>query len=108
MLLELADSAILPYNLENFPKVLKETMDLLDEKNVTQKLEDNNASLKFVKEAINEFEMATSGFMAQIENVKKRNNILELRILNDQMMQLERVFLLPRGKYHNEQVMKKS
>jgi hypothetical protein len=94
MLLELADSAILPYKLERFPKQLKE---MLDKNNVTKKLEENNASLKFVKAAIDEFETATSDFMGELLKVKERNNPLELRILNDQMMHLERVFLLPRG-----------
>ena len=68
---------------------------------ITQKLEENGATLKFVKDAVNEFEKATSNFMGDIENVKQRNNPLEIRIINDQMMQLERVFLLPRGNYYN-------
>ena len=97
MLLELADSAILPYKLEIFPKQLKDNMEMLDKNNITKKLEENNASLKFVKAAIDEFETATSNFLGEILKVKERNNPLELRILNDQMMHLERVFLLPRG-----------
>ena len=102
MLLELADSAILPYKLERFPKQIKNNMEILDKNNVTKILEENNASLKFVKAAIDEFEMSTSNFMSEIKKVKERNNPLELRIINDQMMHLERVFLLPRGNTKNE------
>ena len=102
MLLELADSVILPYKLERFPKQIKNNMEILDKNNVTKILEENNASLKFVKAAIDEFEMATANFMSEVKKVKERNNPLELRIINDQMMHLERVFLLPRGKDQNE------
>ena len=83
-------------------KQLKDDMGILDKNNVTKKLEENNASLKFVKAAIDEFEMATSNFMGEIKKVKERNNPLELRIINDQMMHLERVFLLPRGNTKTE------
>ena len=97
ILFELADSAVLPYNLENFPKAMKETMDVLEKNNVTKLLEDNSASLKFVKEAIAEFETAASEFMAKLEDVKQSHNPMELRMINDQMMQLERVFMMPAG-----------
>ena len=86
MLLELADSAILPYKLERFPKQLKDNMEMFDKNNVTKILEENNASLEFVKAAIDEFETATSNFLGEILKVKERNNPLELRILNDQMI----------------------
>ena len=70
ILLELADSAVLPYNLERFPKSMKDTMETFEKNNVTTKLEDNNASLKFVHEAIEEFELSTTKFMAKLEIVK--------------------------------------
>merc|ERR1719225_25987 len=35
--------------------------------------------------------------MARLEDVKESQNPLEHRIVNDQMMQLERVFLMPAG-----------
>ena len=70
ILLELADSAVLPYNLERFPKSMKDTMETFENNNVTKKLEDNKASLKFVYEAIEEFELSTTKFMAKLEIVK--------------------------------------
>ena len=97
ILLELADSAVLPYNLQKFPKAMKDAMEAFEKNNITQKLEDNNASLKFVQSAIEEFEMATSKFMAKLNNVKQSHNPMELRIINDQIMHLERVFLMPSG-----------
>ena len=78
-------------------------MEKLEKNNVTQKLEENSVSLKFVQEAIDNFEKATTNFNAKIENVMQNDNPMELRILNDQIMHLERMFLLPEGKNcHNE------
>ena len=49
---------------------MKDTMETFEKNNVTTKLEDNNASLKFVHEAIEEFELSTTKFMAKLEIVK--------------------------------------
>ena len=56
-----------------------------------------SASLQFVQSAIEEFEMAILKFMAKLNNVKQSHNPMELRIINDQIMHLERVFLMPSG-----------
>ena len=97
MLLELADSAILPYNLDRFPKAMKDAIESFDKFNVTQQLEANDASLRFVKNAVSDFEKATADFMVKLEDLKSSQNPMELRIANDQMMQLERVFNMPQG-----------
>ena len=70
---------------------MKDAMEAFEKNNITQKLEDNNASLKFVQSAIEEFEMATSKFMSKLNDVKQSHNPMELRIINDQIMHLERV-----------------
>ncbi len=96
--MELADSALLPYNLERFPASMKTALEGLDKaSNVTLTLEANGATLKFVKQAIDEFEKATQKFMSHIEDVKSSGNPMQLRMVNDQMMQLERVFNTPTG-----------
>ena len=97
MLLELADSAILPYNLDRFPKAMKDAIESFDKFNITQQLEANDASLRFVKTAVSDFEKATADFMVNLEDLKSSQNPMELRIANDQMMQLERVFNMPQG-----------
>ena len=76
---------------------MKATLETLDNYNITQKLEENNASLKFVKEAVLDFEKATSKFMNRLEIIKSSEDPMELRIVNDQMMQLERIFNMPQG-----------
>ena len=76
---------------------MKKAMETFKKNNITQKLEENDGSLNYVEAAISDFEMATTKFMAKLKDVKKSQNPLEHRIVNDQMMQLEKVFLMPAG-----------
>ena len=76
---------------------MKDAIESFDKFNITQQLEDNDASLKFVKAAVSDFEKATADFMVKLEDLKLSQNPMELRIANDQMMQLERVFNMPQG-----------
>ena len=96
-MLELADSTILPYNLEKFPQQMQETLDLFDQKNVTMMLQNGGVSLEFVKEAVKEFHDITKNFTKISAKLKASNNPMEIRIVNDQMMHLERIFTLPKG-----------
>ena len=97
MLLELADSAVLPYNLVRFPKIMQETLEEFDANNVTSLLQKGGVTLQYIKEAVNEFKISTEEFMKNLQETKKSLDSLSLRIVNDQMMQLERVFLMPSG-----------
>ena len=95
----MADSAILPYNLESFPKSMKETLEEFDSTstNVTSLLTKGDVTLKYVKDAVKEFEANTKLYMENLKEIKKNNDPMKLRIANDQMMQLERVFNMPKG-----------
>ena len=95
----MADSAILPYNLERFPKSMKETLDEFDSAstNVTSLLTKGDVTLKYIKDAVKEFEANTKLYMENLKEIKKNHDPMKLRIVNDQMMQLERVFNMPKG-----------
>ena len=97
ILMEMADSSILPYNLQRFPQSMKETLKVMDSANVTKQLMDNGAGIEFLKEAVDNFEKATQEFTTNLEKLKNSLDPMELRIANDQMMQLERVFNMPYG-----------
>ena len=102
-MLELADSAILPYNLERFPHAMQEALDDFDNKNATLLLKNGGVTLQYVKEAVKEFENSAQSFMQNLNKMKDILNPLKMRIVNDQMMQLERVFNMPNGipgEYH--------
>ena len=74
VLMELADSSILPYNLERFPASMKETLAVMAKNNVTKQLMDNGAGISHLIDAVDTFEMATKKFMEKLENLKNRSS----------------------------------
>ena len=76
---------------------MQETLALFDEKNVTIMLQKGGVSLEFVKEAVKEFLDITKNFTKLAAKLKASDNPMEIRIVNDQMMHLERIFTLPKG-----------
>ena len=97
ILLEMADSAILPYNLERFPKAMQDSLDTFDKNNITDLLKEGGGSLNFVKKAVQDFAKSTKTYMKELQNVKENHDPMKMRIVNDQMMQLERLFNMPNG-----------
>ena len=57
--------------------------------------EKNNVTLRHLKDAVTQFDRSASDFMAKLAKANVRNP-MEIRIINDQLMQLERVFLMVR------------
>lgn len=96
MLLNLADSMIIPYNLERFPEVMLDSLNKLRENNVTQLYQDNGASLSHLEQAVKNFAQASKEYMAKLKTMEP-STPMELRMINDQLMQLERVFVIPEG-----------
>ena len=66
--MELADSAILPYDVTKLANEIQETLDNFAKNNITQKLEENNASIRFVQEAVNEFTKVTREFKEKVKS----------------------------------------
>jgi hypothetical protein len=52
-------------------------------------------TLRHLKDAVAQFDRFASDFMAKLAKANIRNP-MEIRIINDQLMQLERVFLMVR------------
>ncbi len=97
MLLQLADSTILPFNLNRISKAMKAGLVNLDENGILDLLDDNNIDIEPLREAIDEFEKASAGFMTHIEYMKHTYDPLKIRMLNDQMLLLDRIFIIPEG-----------
>ena len=55
--------------------------------------ERNNVTLRHLSDAVSLFEKSTEEFMAKLSQANIRNP-MEIRIINDQLMQLERVFIM--------------
>ncbi len=96
MLMNLADSVVLPYNLEYFPRQMKASLAALRKNNVTKLLSDNDATATHLEEAVEEFSAASKTFTDRVGDLDLSNPLV-VRMLNDRLMQVERVFLMPGG-----------
>ena len=76
---------------------MQETLESFDSNNVTSLLQKGGVSLQFVKEAVKIFSDSTKNYMESLYNVRDSHDPMDIRMANDQMMQLERVFNLPSG-----------
>ncbi|XP_066428520.1 putative N-acetylated-alpha-linked acidic dipeptidase [Eleutherodactylus coqui] len=95
MALRLADDVVLHLDcveyVETLQRIVNEVQSLYG-----PKLLEHNISLSSVFEAVGEFHKAAKAFQSRIEKVN-RENPLEVRKINDQLMQLERSFIDPLG-----------
>ena len=97
-LMQMADSAVLPFNARLLPQAMQEALDAFDGANVSKTLQENGASLEYVKRAVKELQTAADKFMDMIENDDSiKTNPMKLRMVNDQLMFLERTLLMDGG-----------
>ena len=100
-LFNLADSAILPYNLLHFPREMKDALMEFDKSttNVTKTLEENGVTLSYLKEAVDYFEATAKSYMQTLKENESdiKGDPLTLRMINDQLMQMEKVFIMDGG-----------
>ena len=94
--MQLADSNVLPYDLEKFPAKMTEALADFEKKGLTKRLADNNATLDHLISAVNKLSQATKDYMSNLDSLSIKDK-MELRSINDQLMQFERLFLLPEG-----------
>lgn len=91
----LADSLILPFNLTDYSNTLKGLGDNLLSQ-FGKLMDDNGVLTEYLKQAISNFTETANQFEKQILQVNKYNPI-EVRRINDQLMQVDRAFLDPFG-----------
>ncbi|XP_058162148.1 N-acetylated-alpha-linked acidic dipeptidase 2 isoform X2 [Dasypus novemcinctus] len=98
MVYELADSKIIPFNIQDYAKALKNyaiSIDNLSKKHDRQ-LRDHGVSFDSLFSAVKNFSGAASDFHKRLTQVDL-NNPISVRIMNDQLMLLERAFIDPLG-----------
>ncbi|XP_022369794.1 N-acetylated-alpha-linked acidic dipeptidase 2 isoform X2 [Enhydra lutris kenyoni] len=95
---ELADSEIIPFNIEDYAKALKKYASSIYNlsKKHDQQLRDHGISFDSLFSAVKNFSDAASDFHRRLTQVNL-NNPIALRIMNDQLMLLERAFIDPLG-----------
>ncbi|KAL3873961.1 hypothetical protein ACJMK2_037036 [Sinanodonta woodiana] len=91
----LADTVIIPFNVSDYSRTLKElTRTLLKDYNKT--LSDNFINTQLLQDAVDNFSMEVNSFQQKLTQVN-RNDPLAVRKINDQLMNLDRAFLDPAG-----------
>ncbi|KAG8560818.1 hypothetical protein GDO81_015143 [Engystomops pustulosus] len=95
MALRLADDVILNFDCVQYAETLQRIVNEV-QSSYGPKLLQNNITLNSVKEAVGEFLEAAKNLQSRVEKVN-RENPLEVRKINDQLMQLERSFIDPLG-----------
>jgi len=100
MSLNLLESNLLPHNPKHIAYAVQKGLDDLQKKNLTKLIRDNGAGEAYdtMVDKFKLFKQETDRFMASISNINAQNiNAYRLRELNDRLMLLDRVFILPRG-----------
>ncbi|XP_078512359.1 N-acetylated-alpha-linked acidic dipeptidase 2-like [Lissotriton helveticus] len=95
---ELANSRIIPFNAQDYAEALKSYSDsiyIIAQQHETQ-LQQYGVSFDSLFSAVENFTNASIEFHNRLEQLDT-NNIIDLRIMNDQLMLLERAFIDPLG-----------
>uniref|UniRef100_A0A2K6EW63 Glutamate carboxypeptidase 2 n=1 Tax=Propithecus coquereli TaxID=379532 RepID=A0A2K6EW63_PROCO len=95
---ELADSKIIPFNIKDYAKALQNYATSIYNlsKKHDQQLRDHGVSFDSLFSAVKNFSEAASDFHRRLTQVDL-NNPIAVRIMNDQLMLLERAFIDPLG-----------
>ena len=94
MLLEFADSAILPLSVSYFARALNSSFHILKS---LKKFKQHGISLDLLEEAIEKFTNSSTEFENFKSKLTGKERFSVLRRLNDQMSQLEKAFVYPYG-----------
>uniref|UniRef100_A0A8C0J9Y8 Aminopeptidase NAALADL1 n=1 Tax=Chelonoidis abingdonii TaxID=106734 RepID=A0A8C0J9Y8_CHEAB len=99
VLLRLADSLILPLNVSDYGEKLDELYSAATQGDFLANLNANNLSLGPLKAAIGQFKSVAADFNQRIMKLKEEESPspLQIRMVNDQIMLLERAFLNPQA-----------
>ncbi|XP_005988971.1 aminopeptidase NAALADL1 [Latimeria chalumnae] len=95
VLLQLADSLIIPFNISDYAESLEQLYKTAED-NLKGQLNAKNISIDPLKNAVGKFRDAASNLDQVIATLKNTNEIpLKIRMINDQLLLLERAFLDP-------------
>ncbi|XP_015752616.1 PREDICTED: N-acetylated-alpha-linked acidic dipeptidase 2-like [Acropora digitifera] len=94
MLLDLADQPLLPFDIMNYAKALKYSFQVL---NTSSHFSVNNISLSALQDAITGFLDTSKRFESKKSDPTEHKSTSRLRMLNDQMVKVEKAFIYPYG-----------
>ncbi|KAL9983847.1 hypothetical protein ACROYT_G006087 [Oculina patagonica] len=96
IVLEAADTRILPYNLTDYKQALESNLAALD-KHYKSLLLQGNVTLEYLAREIENFSRNADDFEKRKAKAIDTQDFAKLRMLNDQMMSMERAFIWPFG-----------
>uniref|UniRef100_A0A8C6C5H9 Aminopeptidase NAALADL1 n=1 Tax=Monodon monoceros TaxID=40151 RepID=A0A8C6C5H9_MONMO len=98
LVFELANSIVLPFDCRDYAVVLRKYADKIYNISMKhpQEMKTYNVSFESLFSAVKNFTEIASNFSERLQDLDKNNPIL-LRIMNDQLMFLERAFIDPLG-----------
>ncbi|KAJ7371543.1 hypothetical protein OS493_024883 [Desmophyllum pertusum] len=96
ILLEAADTRILPYNLTDYKEALNNNLAAL-ETHYKSLLLKGNVTLDHLAREVRNFSRNADAFEQRKAEASDTQNFAKLRMLNDQMMNMERAFIWPFG-----------
>ncbi|XP_066957584.1 N-acetylated-alpha-linked acidic dipeptidase 2 [Macrobrachium rosenbergii] len=92
-----ADSALIPYSLQQLSRAVGENLNKVKDKGKGATLLKIYDKFPLLEESAHNFMTATAMFAQKLDSVKDTLDPVMLRAVNDQMMKLERVFIMPAG-----------
>lgn len=97
LLLDLADSVLIPYNVYDFAKVLNISYDILDKSHLMKSDLFLRENMKYLSESVQEFLTEAKTFEEAKSKITSLNSRLEIRMLNDKSVDVEKAFIAPDG-----------
>ncbi|XP_043853797.1 LOW QUALITY PROTEIN: putative N-acetylated-alpha-linked acidic dipeptidase [Dromiciops gliroides] len=99
ILFELADSIVLPLDCQDYAKVLQKYVNSINElaQKHPEKLQAYNVSFDPLFSAVKNFTETTDNFSKRLQDLDTTSDPVSVRIINDQLMLLERAFIDPLG-----------
>lgn len=93
---DLADATILPFDIKSYAAFLNDSLTALEDK-YDEQLQQNNATFKYFRASVDSFSKATNDFSEKTLDTINVEDPLEVRRVNDRLVQLERFFIDPKG-----------
>nr|XP_053627349.1 N-acetylated-alpha-linked acidic dipeptidase 2-like isoform X2 [Cherax quadricarinatus] len=92
-----ADSLIVPYSLQHLPEAMKDALDTFRKSGKRDKIINIYENYVLLEASLAKFADAVTSFQRQLEMRATNLDPVSIRAINDQMMKLEQVFILPAG-----------
>lgn len=94
---DFADSILLDYNINEYAVLMKQAVQDFRANGAFDVMDDNGVNYVPWTNMITTFERAAGNFTVNLDATRAQSEPLLARMINDQMMELERFFIIPRG-----------